>query len=63
MGPDFVDEGLVDTKLVLSPRPLTGAERAGIVAFFVAYALAKRGLARLRGRKGEVRFRGIREVA
>ena len=60
---DFVDEGLVDTKLVLSARPLTGAERAGIVAFFVAYALAKRGLARLRGRKGEVRFRGIREVA
>jgi inorganic pyrophosphatase len=59
---DFVDEGLVDTKLVLSARPLTLAERGSIVAFFVAYALAKRGLARLRGRPGEIRFRGVRVV-
>jgi inorganic pyrophosphatase len=59
---DFVDEDLVDTKLVLSAHPLGAAERAGIAAFFVAYALAKRGLARLRGRRGSIRFRGIRVV-
>jgi inorganic pyrophosphatase len=61
---DFVDEGLVDTKLVLSARAaLSARERAGLHAFFTCYALAKRGLARLRGRHGEIAFRGVREVA
>ena len=57
---DFIDEGQIDTKLVLSARPLTRGERRGLVTFFICYAFAKRGLARLRGRGGEIAFRGIR---
>jgi inorganic pyrophosphatase len=58
---DFIDEGRVDTKLVLSPTSLSARERRGLHAFFTCYALAKRGLARLRGRRGEISFRGLRE--
>jgi inorganic pyrophosphatase len=57
---DFIDDGLIDTKLVLSRRPLTRAEHLGLSAFFHLYVLAKRALARLRGRRGEIRLRGIR---
>jgi inorganic pyrophosphatase len=55
----FVDEGRDDTKLVLSAGALSVAERAGLVAFFTVYAQAKRLLARLRGRRGEITFRGL----
>ena len=57
---DFVDEGRVDTKLVLHTRPLWPAEVRVLAAFFRCYAVAKRGLARVRGRPGEIAFRGIR---
>ena len=57
---DFVDEGRRDMKLVLSAVPLSRAQRRGLAAFFRIYAVGKRGLARLRGRRGETRFRGIR---
>src|SRR4051812_1615570 len=58
---DFIDEGRVDTKLVLSPTSLSARQRRGLAAFFTCYALAKRGLARLRGRRGEIAFRGLRD--
>jgi len=58
---DFVDEGQIDTKLVLSATPLTRGQRRALIAFFTLYVLAKRGLARVRGRQGEIAFRGIRE--
>jgi inorganic pyrophosphatase len=57
---DFVDDGQDDTKLVLSPRPLTAAERRGLERFFRVYARAKRVLALARGRRGEIAFRGVR---
>ena len=59
---EFVDEGRADTKLVLSATPLMPAQARGLVAFFRVYAVAKRGLARLRGRSGEIRFRALRSV-
>jgi inorganic pyrophosphatase len=59
---DFIDEGRVDTKLVLSRTSLTRRERRGLHTFFTCYALAKRGLARLRGRRGEIAFRGVRDL-
>jgi inorganic pyrophosphatase len=55
----FVDEGRDDTKLVLSAEALGAVERVGLVAFFTVYARAKRLLARLRGRSGEIAFRGL----
>lgn len=59
---DFVDEGRTDTKLVLAAAPLSRAQAGGLTAFFCVYAVAKRSLARLRGRSREVSFRGIRRV-
>ena len=59
---DFVDEGRVDTKLVLSAAPLSAAQVRALAAFFRIYAVGKRGLAYLRGRHGEIRFHGIRCV-
>jgi inorganic pyrophosphatase len=59
---DFIDEGQVDTKLVLSARPLTERERRGLETFFRVYVLAKRVLARLRGRRGLIAFGGLRRV-
>jgi len=59
---DFVDEGRVDTKLILSAAQLTSAQARGLVAFFRVYTLFKRALARVRGRGGEISFRGIRRV-
>jgi inorganic pyrophosphatase len=55
----FVDEGRDDTKLVLSAQPLGGLQRAGLWMFFTVYAQAKRLLARVRGRGGEIAFRGL----
>jgi inorganic pyrophosphatase len=55
----FVDEGRDDTKLVLSAESLGAMERAGLVLFFTVYARAKHLLARLRGRGGEIAFRGL----
>ena len=55
----FVDEGRDDTKLVLSAQPLGGLQRAGLWTFFTIYAQAKRLLARVRGRGGEIAFRGL----
>ncbi len=59
---DFVDEGREDMKLVLSATPLTRAQARGLTAFFHLYAFAKRRLAWLRGRRGEIKFRGIRRA-
>jgi inorganic pyrophosphatase len=59
---DFLDEGRVDTKLVLSAAPLSPAQARGLAAFFRVYAVAKRALACLRGRPGGIHFRGIRRA-
>jgi inorganic pyrophosphatase len=59
---DFVDEGRIDTKLVLSAAPLSDAQRRGLELFFRVYAWSKRRLAQLRRRRGEIAFRGVRRV-
>lgn len=55
----FVDAGLADPKVICSRSgALTGAQRRGLERFFTVYALGKRGLAALRGIRGETRFSG-----
>jgi inorganic pyrophosphatase len=56
---DFLDAGEADPKVVCSERPLTELDRRGLELFFTTYALAKRGLALVRGKSGETRFRGF----
>lgn len=48
----FVDADAPDPKVVCSARPLTRAERRGVERFFRIYALLKRVLHRMRGRRG-----------
>jgi inorganic pyrophosphatase len=57
----FVDDGQVDTKLVLSSAPLTRRQRLMLVGFFRFYARAKRILGLLRGATGPTRFEGLDE--
>jgi inorganic pyrophosphatase len=55
----FLDAGCEDPKVICSARPLRPVDRAGLEAFFRVYALFKRVLHRLRGRRGgETRFVG-----
>jgi inorganic pyrophosphatase len=56
---DFLDEGQPDPKLVLAERALSAFDQKRIVLFFRIYERAKRVLARSRGRRGEIRFRGL----
>jgi inorganic pyrophosphatase len=56
----FVDAGQDDPKVIFSAGPLSERERRGIEWFFTVYALAKRGLARARGLRGETRYEGWR---
>lgn len=56
----FVDAGARDDKLICAPTPPTPAARAAVVAFFRAYALAKRALNWRRGAPGPTRVRGVR---
>lgn len=55
---DFLDGGEADPKVVCSERPLSAWQRAGLVGFFRVYAIAKRGLARVRGGSRATAFRG-----
>lgn len=52
----FVDAGVEDLKLICSAAPLTHADLAGVRAFFVVYARAKRVLNALRGAAGPTHF-------
>ena len=54
----FVDGGCGDPKVVCSPRPLRGYERAGLELFFRVYAPFKWVLHLLRGQARETRFVG-----
>ena len=56
---DFTDGGRPDPKVVCSARPLSAADRAGLVAFFAVYARCKALLALARGRKGATRSLGF----
>ena len=56
---DFVDLDRADPKVVCSAAPLSVWERAGIARFFASYAVAKRALALLRGKRGTIAFRGL----
>ncbi|XXF75635.1 inorganic diphosphatase [Myxococcaceae bacterium GXIMD 01537] len=55
----FVDGGRGDPKVVCSPRPLRGYERAGLELFFRLYAPFKWVLHLLRGHPRETRFAGF----
>ncbi len=56
----FIDDGVLDPKVVCSGQPLTDAQRRGIERFFSTYAWFKRGLSRARGggRGGRTFFDG-----
>ncbi|QRN99838.1 inorganic diphosphatase [Archangium violaceum] len=55
----FLDAGEADPKVICSTRPLRPVDRAGLETFFRTYALFKRGLHRVRGRRGgDTRFLG-----
>ena len=54
----FVDDGVLDPKVVCSTRVLTTAERRGIERFFRVYAIFKRTVNRLRGRTGRTACTG-----
>jgi inorganic pyrophosphatase len=51
----FTDAGQIDDKLVCAQRPPTARERAAVVGFLRGFAAVKRGVQRLRGRRGETR--------
>jgi|SRR4051794_10180262 inorganic pyrophosphatase len=55
----FVDAGDYDPKWICARVPLTALDRAQLDAFFRIYALAKRALHRVRGRRGESRYAGL----
>lgn len=55
----FLDAGCPDPKVICSPRPLRNVERVGLEFFFRVYALFKRVLHALRGRRtGATRYVG-----
>lgn len=58
----LTDRGMVDDKLICSPRPLTAAERARVLRFFHFYAKCKGVLNFLRGRPGRNACEGWRSA-
>jgi inorganic pyrophosphatase len=55
----FLDAGCADPKVICSARPLSPVDRAGLETFFRVYALFKRVLHRVRGRRsGATRYLG-----
>ncbi len=55
----FIDDGMVDDKLICGEQAPTESERRSIRWFFTCYALAKRALNLTRGRRGATRFEGL----
>ena len=56
------DRGLYDDKLICSARPLSAFDRAVVINFFRAYALFKRALNAIRGRRGPTACVGWRDI-
>jgi inorganic pyrophosphatase len=54
----FVDAGAEDPKWICSDRELGAADRRRVEGFFRRYAVAKRLINRLRGRRGPTRYLG-----
>ena len=54
----FVDAGVSDPKWICAPKPLTSAERRRVEGFFRRYAVAKRLINRIRGKRGPTRYLG-----
>lgn len=54
----FVDAGQLDPKWICAAAPLSASQRLQVEAFFASYAIAKRLLNRLRGKRGPTRYLG-----
>ena len=54
----FIDAGLSDPKWICSPRPLSPAQRRQVERFFRRYAVAKRLINQVRGKRGATRYLG-----
>jgi len=55
---DFIDDGRSDPKWVCADAPLSRFERFQVAGFFRCYAVAKRLINRVRGKRGPTRYRG-----
>ena len=55
---DFIDAGCHDPKWVCADTPLSGVQRLQVAGFFRVYALAKRLINGVRGKKGSTRYLG-----
>ena len=55
---DFIDAGVSDPKWVCADAPLSSFERFQVAGFFRCYAVAKRMINRVRGKRGPTRYRG-----
>lgn len=55
---DFIDAGEADPKWICAAAPLTSGQRVQVELFFRSYALAKRLINRLRGKRGPTRYLG-----
>ncbi len=54
----FVDAGHTDPKWICASAPLSRAQRFQVEAFFRSYALVKRVINRVRGKRGSTRYLG-----
>jgi inorganic pyrophosphatase len=54
----FVDGGVSDPKWICAHDPLSTAERRRVEGFFRRYAVAKRVINRLRGKRGATQYLG-----
>lgn len=55
---DFIDAGLPDPKWICAATPLSRLDRLQVDGFFRCYAVAKRLINAIRGKRGPTRFRG-----
>jgi inorganic pyrophosphatase len=55
---DFVDAGRSDPKWVCAGAPLSRFDRLQVAGFFRCYAVAKRLINRVRGKRGPTRYLG-----
>ena len=55
---DFLDAGQADPKWVCADAPLSTFDRLQIAGFFRCYAVAKRLINRVRGKRGPTRYLG-----
>jgi inorganic pyrophosphatase len=55
---NFIDAGRSDPKWVCADAPLSRLERIQVAGFFRCYAVAKRLINRVRGKRGQTRYLG-----